>query len=231
MREAVVLCLSMTFRGSAAGPPRYESYKESSTSLERSPMSKLIHYYHPMSRGARTQALLDTFNIPHEAVVIDYTQGEHQSPDYLRINPLGKVPALKHGETIITESGAITLYLADLFPEQMNTPAPGTPERGRMYEWIFFFQTTMEQAAAAAFPPGADKTPIREKLKSLLQSASTRFIGPYTVGDNFSLLDVVLFVDFSWYKMMEVWPSGLEQYEQFMKRVEPRVVLTALTPG
>ena len=215
------------------GPPRYESYslkKESPTSLEAPPMSKLIHYYHPMSRGARSQALLDTFNIPHEAVVIDYTQGEHQSPDYLRINPLGKVPALKHGNTIITESGAITLYLADLFPEQMNTPAPGTPERGRMYEWIFFFQTTMEQAVTPAFAPDADKAPIREKLKSLLESASTRFVGPYVLGDEFTLLDVVLFVEISWYKMIDMWPSGLVQYEDFAERVGPKVARTAVTP-
>jgi glutathione S-transferase len=186
-------------------------------------MQKLIHYFHPMSRGMRTQRLLETFQIPHQAVIIDYTKGEHRSEDYLKINPLGRVPALRHDDLIITESGAITLYLADLFPDEMQAPRPGTPERARLYEWVLFFQTTMEQVVLPVYA-GGDKEAIKENIKSQLQAVESKIIGPYVMGDTFTIFDVILYVELSWYHLMEIWPSeGLEKYEEFAKLVGPKV--------
>lgn len=185
-------------------------------------MQKLIHYFHPMSRGMRTQRLLETFQIPHEAVIIDYTKGEHRSEDYLKVNPLGRVPALRHGDLIITESGAITLYLADLFPEKMLAPKPGTPERGKLYEWIFFFQTTMEQVVLPVYARG-DKTKIKGDIRSQLKAVESKIAGPYVLGDTLTIFDVILYVELSWYHLMEVWPEGLARYEEFAKLVGPKV--------
>lgn len=185
-------------------------------------MKKLIHYSNPMSRGMRTQKLLEVFEIPHESVVIDFTTGEHQSKEFLKINPLGHVPALAHGDLILTESGAITLYLADLFPEKFKTPEVGSDARGRLYEWLFFFQTTMEQAMLPVYA-GADKKEISAKLAEQLEAMKDRFVGPYVLGDEFSLLDVIMHVELAWYKMMEIWPDGLEPYTEFVARTHPRM--------
>ena len=170
----------------------------------------------------RTQKLLEIFNIPHEAVVIDYTKGEHQSDDYLKINPLGRVPALAHGDLILTESGAITMYLADLFPEEFKTPKVGTPERGRFYEWLFFFQTTMEQAVLPAYS-GADKGEIAMKLRDQLEAMKGRFVGPYVMGEEFTLLDVILHVELAWYKIMEIWPGDIAPYSDFVELTSERM--------
>ena len=185
-------------------------------------MKKLIHYYHPVSRGMRTQKLLEIFEIPHEAVIVDYTKGEHRSEDYLKINPLGRVPALAHGDLLLTESGAITLYLADLFPEEFKTPQVGSDARGRLYEWLFFFQTTMEQTVLPVYS-GGDKQEIAAKLRGHLEAMRTRFVGPYVLGEEFTLLDVTLHIELAWYKMMDVWPGDIEPYAAFVELTYPRM--------
>lgn len=185
-------------------------------------MEELIHYYHPQSRGMRTHKLLQIFEVPHKEVIIDYTKGENKTEDYLKIHPLGRVPALKHGDLILTESGAITLYLADLFPEKMKTPRVGTPERGRLYEWILFLQTSMEQAMLPIYT-GGDKGEITQKLYDQLAAMKGRFKGPYALGDEFTLLDVVISVDLAWYHLMQVMPELPSPFDEFAKRTFERM--------
>ena len=71
---------------------------------------------------------------------------EHKSPEYLAINPMGKVPTIVHGDTVVTEAAAIALYLADLFPEAGLAPAIGDPARGTYLRWIVFNQAAVEPA-------------------------------------------------------------------------------------
>lgn len=185
-------------------------------------MEKLIHYTNPRSRGIRTERLLKVFEIPHETVHIDFQNGDHRTEEYLKIHPYGKVPALKHGNVTIVESGAIILYLADLFQEKMHTPAPETPERARLYEWLMFLQSTLEQAAVEGLSQ-EDKTPAREKIRELLTAMSGRFTGPYVLGDHFSVLDVILHTDLAWYRQVGLYPEGLEPYDSFMERTNERM--------
>lgn len=185
-------------------------------------MSNLIHYTNPMSRGVRTQRILQIFEIPHDERIIDFKNGENKTPEYLKIHPYGRVPALVHGDTTIVESGAITLYLADLFPEKLNTPKIGTPERARLYEWVLFTQSTLEQVTMQAFT-AEDKSECRAKVRELLEAMAGRFTGPYVLGDTFSVLDVILHTELSWYQMMELFPEGLEPYEGFMQRTQERL--------
>lgn len=183
---------------------------------------KLIHYSHPQSRGMRTSALLKHFDIPHEYVEIDFRSGANKTEEYLKIHPLGKVPALRHGDNVVIESGAITLYLADVCAEEMKAPAPGTPERGLLYQWLFFLQTTLEPVAMKGYGL-EDKSETRAEIKPLLEGMQSRIRGPFILGEEFGMLDVVLFVELGWYRAMGFYPEGLDFYDDYLSRVAPLV--------
>jgi glutathione S-transferase len=188
-------------------------------------MAEMIHYTNPQSRGMRTQVLLDYYDIPHRCEVIDFKSGQCQSESYLAIHPYGRVPALRDGDLTIIESGAIMLYLADKFAEQMGTPAPGTMERARLYEWILFLQTTLEPVAIASFS-SEDKTEPLAKVKTLLSAMESRYVGPYALGKSFTLLDLIIACELNWYKMLGLYPEGLGLYDKHLAEVTPKLAKT-----
>jgi glutathione S-transferase len=185
-------------------------------------MAELIHYTDPQSRGMRTQMLLDVFQIPHRRETVELRKGDHKKPEYAKIHPYQRVPALQHGDTTVIESGAISLYLADLFAEKMNTPRPGTPERALLYEWVFFLQTTLEPYAMKSFHPD-NKAEAKEEIGKLLATMGERIKGPFVLGEQFSVADVILFCELSWYQMMGLYPEGQPAYDQFMQVVEAKL--------
>lgn len=103
-------------------------------------------FHAPRTRSAGTLRLLEELGVPYRLHVLDLATGDHKKPDYLALNPMGKVPALRHGETIVTELGAIALYLGDLFPETGQCPQPGDPLRGALLRWLFFYGNCIEPA-------------------------------------------------------------------------------------
>lgn len=111
-------------------------------------MTSLTLYSHPMSRGRIIRWMLEEIGAPYEYKAVDYGPAM-KGPDYRAINPMGKVPALVHGETVVTECAAICAYLADAFPAAGLAPAPASPERGAYYRWLFFAAGPLEQAATA----------------------------------------------------------------------------------
>ncbi len=102
------------------------------------------HYFNPRSRAATTDWMLKELDAPHEQIVIDFQAGEQNSPEYRAINPMGKVPALVDGDTVVTETAAICAYLADKFAEKGFAPPPGSTERGKYYRYLFFTHVTLE---------------------------------------------------------------------------------------
>lgn len=108
-------------------------------------MSKALTLYtNPMSRGRIARWMLEETGVGYDVQYLDYGPSM-KSPDYLMINPMGKVPALRHGETIVTECPAICAYLADAFPDAGLAPEP--IDRGTYYRWLFFAAGPMEAAA------------------------------------------------------------------------------------
>lgn len=105
----------------------------------------LIFYTNPMSRGRIIRWMLEEVGAPYETVVLDYAS-TMKAPDYLAINPMGKVPAIRHGDTVVTEVAAICAYLADAFPDAGLAPAPGSKDRGAYYRWLFFAAGPVEAA-------------------------------------------------------------------------------------
>jgi glutathione S-transferase len=110
----------------------------------------IVFYTNPMSRGRIVRWMLEEVGKPYKTEIIDYAT-TLKSPAYLAINPMGKVPALKHGDAIITEVAAICAYLADAFPEAGLAPAPGDRTRGPYYRWLFFAAGPVEAAITNRF--------------------------------------------------------------------------------
>jgi len=101
-------------------------------------------YGTPPTRALRVVWLLNELNIECEVVTVNMGIGEHLAPEFLALNPAGKLPALVDGDLVLTESSAIQLYLAEKYPERGFIPRALT-DRAEMYRWIFFVVTEIEQ--------------------------------------------------------------------------------------
>src|SRR5215510_14222071 len=108
----------------------------------------LTFYTNPMSRGRIVRWMLEEVGQPYETVLLDFASGA-KSADYLAINPMGKVPAITHGDTVVTEAAAICAYLADAFPQAGLAPPSGSKLRGPYYRWLFFGAGPIEAAVGA----------------------------------------------------------------------------------
>ena len=108
-------------------------------------MAELVLYTNPMSRGRIARWMLEEVGQPYRAEIVSFGP-EMKRPEYLALNPMGKVPTLVHGEVVVTEAAAICTYLADAFPDAGLAPAPASPERGAFSRWMFFAAGPMEQA-------------------------------------------------------------------------------------
>ena len=139
---------------------------------ERPDDEKLIFYTNPMSRGRITRWMLEELAIPYETVLLGYG-GTMKSPDYLAINPMGKVPAIKHGDMVVTEGAAICAYLADQFPERELAPPPQSAMRGTYYRWLFFAAGPVE-AAVTGKSLGLLAPEVRRRLAGLWQFSKRR---------------------------------------------------------
>ncbi len=156
---------------------------------------ELVLYTHPRSRGRIVRWMLEEVGEPYRAEILDFT-GSMKAPEYLTINPMGKVPALRHGETIVTEAAAICAYLADVFPAAGLAPPPGSRLRGPYYRWLFFAAGPLEAAntnKALGLVVPTERTAMvgygsQERTLAALehQLASSEYIA----GDRFTAADV-----------------------------------------
>lgn len=156
----------------------------------------LIFYTHPQSRGRMVRWMLEEIGVAYETVVLDYAT-TMKAADYLAINPMGKVPAIRHGDTIVTEVAAICAYLADVFPAAELAPPPHSRERGPYYRWLFFVAGPLEAAAsnkALGFvvPPERERMMGYGRYEDVLDAleAVTQAARPYLLGKQFTAADV-----------------------------------------
>jgi glutathione S-transferase len=156
---------------------------------------ELVFYTNPMSRGRVVRWMLEEVDAPHRCELLDYAT-TMKAPEYLAINPMGKVPALRHGDTVITESAAICAYLADAFPAAGLAPPPGDRLRGPYYRWLFFGAGPLEAAwtnQAMGFTVPPDKQRMSgygsfDQVMTVLEQAVSQ--GPYLVGGSFTAADL-----------------------------------------
>lgn len=148
------------------------------------------------SRATHVRWMLEECGADYDIVALDFESGI-KSPDYLAVNPMGKVPALKHQGEVFTETAAILTHLADLFPDKQLIPPVGTPERGQYYRWLLF-GTHMEYAVIDRWL-GTSEHPRRRTVcgygdfDAALDSLRRLLDGrEYAVGKQFSALDIYL---------------------------------------
>lgn len=187
---------------------------------------KLVHYHAP---NTRSRAILWPFeelgSPPHELKVLNLKKGEHKSPEYLAINPMGKVPAILHGDTPVTEAAAIALYLADLFPEAGLAPKTNDPARGTYLRWIVFNQAAVEPAAmdrALKREPGPATSLSYGTYDATIEAlAGALAKGPYILGDRFSAADVVVGSGVHWLLTFKLLPDRPE-FTSYAQRITSR---------
>jgi glutathione S-transferase len=166
-------------------------------------MTELTLFYNPMSRARIAHWMLEEVGAPYTIQLIRFDRGEHKRPEFLAINPMGKLPTLKHGATVVTEAAAICAYLADAFPAANLAPPPGSPERGTYYRWLFFGAGCVEPAAVDRMfnrpqveRPGALGYGSYSDTMNTLEKALTP--GPFILGERFSAADVYIGAQLGW---------------------------------
>ena len=164
-------------------------------------MTDLTFYTNPMSRGQVARWMLEEVGAPYEQALLDYGT-TMKAPEYLAVNPMGKVPAIKHGDVVVTECAAICAYLADAFPAAGLAPDPAN--RGDYYRWLFFGAGPLEQAVTNkslgfAVPPEKSMMAGYGSFEAAMDGLEAAVAGKrYIAGNSFSAVDVYLGSQIGW---------------------------------
>ncbi|ERS83679.1 glutathione S-transferase [Marinobacter sp. EVN1] len=189
-------------------------------------MSDLTLYTHPMSRGCVVRWMLEEVGAYYTVKTLEFG-GDMKGPEYLAINPMGKVPAIKHGDVVVTEVAAIGAYLADQFSEKNLAPGLRSPERGSYYRWLFFMAGPFEMATSAkAYGWRIDSDneqsvgcgPIDASIETLEQALAKT---PYICGEQFTAADVLV-SSYLWWEMMQENIPKLDVFREYTDRMESR---------
>jgi glutathione S-transferase len=187
----------------------------------------LILYTNPMSRGRIARWMLEEVGEPYRTELLDFGT-TMKTPAYLAVNPMGKVPALRHGDVVVTEAAAICAYLADAFPQAGLAPEPGSRLRAPYYRWLFFAAGPLEAAVtnkALNFPAPEGRGQAMAGYGSYaavmdaLEGAVSR--GDYLVGDRFTAADLYVGAHIAWGLMfgsIDKRPA----FERYAARLEAR---------
>jgi glutathione S-transferase len=179
-----------------------------------------------MSRGRIVRWMLEEVGQPYRTELLEFGT-TMKSPDFLAINPMGKVPAVRHGDTVVTEGGAICAYLADAFPEARLAPPLGDPRRGSYFRWLFFAAGPIEAAVTnkvldLAIPAGregmAGYGTFAHVMDAMEKAVSQ---SEYVAGDAFTAADVYFGSQIGWglaFGTIEKRPA----FETYWERISER---------
>jgi glutathione S-transferase len=188
-------------------------------------MSDLTLYTNPQSRGRIAHWMMEELGEPYDTVWLDFGTSM-KAPDYLAINPMGKVPALRHGQAVVTEAAAICAYLADAFPAKGLLPQT-QDERAAYFRWLFFAAGPLEQAVASRslgwqVPEGRNVAvgfgSYADALDTLERGLSG---GPFVCGERFTAADVYVGSSVGWGMLF----GSIEKrpvFEAYAARVQAR---------
>lgn len=187
---------------------------------------ELVFYTHPMSRGRIVRWMLEELGQPYRTELLDYGT-TMKAPDYLALNPMGKVPAIRHGDVVVTEAAAICAYLADVFPQAGLAPPQGDKQRGPYYRWMFFAAGPLESAivnrALAVEVPAERRGMVGygSYEDALAGAAHAVRIGPFLLGDHFTAADVYFGASLGW-GMMTNQIERRPEFEAYVGRLMAR---------
>lgn len=193
-----------------------------------------LHYF-PSNASMTPHMLLEELGVPYERVLVDRTTNAHRSPEYLKLNPNGKIPVLVDGDLVLYETGAIVLHLVDTHPEAGLAPAPGTAERAIFYKWLLWLANTLQaemplyfysdrwadDAAGAAQVKRHAEAHIAGMIDQL-EGELARHGGPWFAGDRFSALDPYVFMLCRWTRGMQRPARTLPHLSAYLQRMLAR---------
>jgi glutathione S-transferase len=185
----------------------------------------LTLFHAPNSRSGAARILLEELGAPYDLHVLNLKKNEQRAPDYLAVNPMGKVPAIRHGDALVTEQPAVFIYLADLFPQAGLAPAPGDPLRGPYLRWLAFYGSSFEPAitdrAMKREPTPPMMCPYGDFDTMLATLTAQLRAGPYLLGERFSAADVLWGISLGWATMFKLVPE-LPEVMAYIDRVSSR---------
>ncbi len=191
-------------------------------------MDKIIFHHAPMSRSNIVSWMLEELGVPYEVRAISLERNDQKKPDYLALNPMGKVPAIEHQGVIITEAAAICAYLADEFPAARLSPHIGDARRGLYLKWLFFGPSCLEQAIidrmhnrALAPARASSYGEYDTVMETIAQAVAT---GPFLVGEQFTAADVIIGSGLQWGTFMKAVPQRPE-FAAYLGRLQQRPAL------
>jgi glutathione S-transferase len=186
---------------------------------------KITFFHSPNSRSTGALVLLDELGAEYDLHFLNMKVGEQRQPDYLKVNPMGKVPAIMHNGAVVTEQAAVYMYLADLYPEKGLAPTIGDPLRGPYLRWMVFYGSCFEpalvdramkhEAAKASTSPYGDFDTMLTTLTAQLEK------GPFLLGKKFTAADVLWGSALSWTTMFKLVPT-LPVIQAYIDRVTAR---------
>lgn len=176
---------------------------------------RVIFYYNPMSRGRIVHWMLEECEAEYEIKTLKWETKDHKSPEYLKINPMGKIPSIVHKGVVVTETAAICAYLADAFPKKRLAPAVDDPRRGAYYRWLFFAAGNIEPAMMDKdFPRVGKAIPSRvgygtydDVVNTMEKAVSDGFL----LGHQFTAADVYMASQIDW----SLWNKALDPRPAF----------------
>lgn len=178
-------------------------------------MASLTLYHAAPSRSSIAHWMLEEVGEPYELYILSLKDGDNRKPDYLKVNPMGKVPTVKHGDTVITEAAAICSYLADAFPQAGLSVPIGDARRGVYLKWLFFGPGCIEPAVTDKAFPRAEAPPRStlgygdyDTVMNVLADALRT--GPHLLGAQFTAADVVIGSTLRWGMQFKLIPERPE---------------------
>ena len=185
---------------------------------------ELILYTNPMSRGQIARWMLEEVGAEYRTEVLQYGP-DMKSEDFLAVNPMGKVPTIRHGDVVVTEAAAICAYLADAFPEAGL--APPLEERGAYYRWMFFAAgpleaATINRALKFEVPPERESMIGYGTLEAVLDTLEAAVsASEFVAGPSFSAADVYVGSHIFWgleFKSIEKRPAFVDYWSRLENR-------------
>ena len=195
-------------------------------------------YYYPGNASLLPHMALREAGVPFELRLVDRSQDAQNSTEYLRLNPNGRIPVLVHGDLVLFETAAITMYLADQHPEACLAPQPGTPERAQFYKWMVHLANTPQAEYRPWFyprqhvadPAAADavKQASGERLGRMFDLIAGQLgDGPWLLGERFSAADLFLLMLVRWGRAIPRPPRDLPQLDSHARRMLARPAVQA----
>jgi glutathione S-transferase len=191
---------------------------------------ELILYYSPQSRSLGVRVLLEELGVPFTPHLVNIRTGDNLDPAFRAINPMGKVPAIKHNGAVVTEQVAIYIYLADAFPQAGLAPAIGDTLRGPYLRWLAFYGSCVEPAGvdrALKREPGSRAMSPYGEFDAVVSALTDQLrAGPWMLGERYTAVDTLYGTALGWLTRFGIIPKGPE-IDAFLSRFEARPAVQA----